>query len=160
MKTRNFFLFPTILLLVGVFFLYHCSCVPRTEEEPENGIFGGRPISFDKDSIVFDARKNKATFKTKHHEGMEIKATWSIINRDSMYIENTKIPHAAPLNQQFYYYRDTVYGDWYTVIHKDNKIHVQVNENMTDKRRILFVVIEDGNDHGSIDVIQEATKDK
>ncbi len=117
MKVRNIFLsglFPAFLLLVCISILCNCSCAPKTQDPAEYWA-GGIQISFDKDSVVFDARKNKATFKTKHHQGMAISGAYTIIDSDTLFVWNEKIPHDAPFNQQFYFYRDTAYGEWYTL---------------------------------------------
>ncbi len=153
MKTQN--IFP-IFLLVSLFFL--CNCCRHESNSPN--VYGGVQITFNKDSVVFDTRKNKATFKAINQEGMEIPGVYTFIEYDTIFIWNEKIPHIGPFNQQFYYYRDTVYGEWYTIVCKGNKIHVRVDENATAKQRKISVVVESGDDYGNVYVIQKAAKDK
>ncbi|MDR3061807.1 MAG: hypothetical protein LBU57_06815 [Dysgonamonadaceae bacterium] len=151
------------LCLVFVFLL--CNCKKNIHNFPKGNLVGGREIIFNKNNIILDAKKREVSVKTgKSNEGMEIQGVRIIIDNDTTYFRNEQIPHEnrhgdrKELIQYFYYFRDTVYGDWYRVIHEGQKIHVKLNENNSGKSRKLIVCIEDGNDYGGVSVTQEARK--
>ncbi|MDR3062237.1 MAG: hypothetical protein LBU57_09020, partial [Dysgonamonadaceae bacterium] len=125
----------------------------------------GRPIIFDKNYVTVDAGKNKITFKTsKYSEDMEITEVLTIIGNDSTSHLNETYPYdpssitKSSFKQTFYRYRDTVYGEWYTVIHKKRKLFVELKENNTGKSRKLAVFVGAGNDHGGVYMTQKTKK--
>ncbi len=142
--------------------LYNCKNLQERREQGLGPLGTGR-VTFNKDSIILDSERNEVSFKSKpSREGMEISGVLIIIDNDTTFISNEKVPHENRYGdrkqfvQYFYYYRDTVYGDWYTAIHKGNKIYVKLDENTTGKRRKLMVFVEDGNPQGNVKIIQDA----
>lgn len=172
MRTKNTFpkIFPVLLCLALVFFLYQCENTLYTKAPAK---FGGGRIIFNIDSVVVDAGKNNVSFKVQNEDGLEIPGIWTIINNDSTFFQNEMNPYDASiitknqysltkrnytdtLKQTLYSYKDTIYGDWYTVIlNNGKKICVTVNKNTTGISRKLVVLVESGNSHGGVNVIQK-----
>lgn len=149
MKGREVF-FTSILICMCAM-LANCN-----NDDKQSGVFN--PIDLEVKKISIDATQNQDTVNILGNTKWWILGVATIIERDTTFIVNK----ADTINKGTTFDRvvpkDTIEGQWYTIkkLNEGKAIYVNVQENQTNKERILNIELTNGNGGAEVLSIKQA----